>query len=183
MESNVSMSDRGRAFFSQLLSHGVVHVEDADLLREEDVHSAVEWIMQCESQTREHWPATPPDVDRHALVWATRHIFGAAQLAVFRHLGPPDIEKRLKEEFAEGDDAASTAYSVDVIFRYLPDLFRIVKGMNPDDPLLVVLRRWGERWPQQAPAPRGQAGCVTFRRRGGSPSTVPPGWSMTGSPG
>jgi len=141
------MSDRVRTFFEQLLTHGVVRVQGPEYVRVEEEDSAVEWILRYESQTREHWPASPPDVDRPALEWATHQFIGAAQLAVFRQLGPMEIERRLKEEFFAGDYAASLAYSVDLVFRYLPDLSRIVTGMNPDDPLLAVLRGWGERWP------------------------------------
>ncbi|MFO1007295.1 MAG: hypothetical protein U0929_15145 [Planctomycetaceae bacterium] len=141
------MSDRVRAFFEQLFAQGAVRVDGAELLREEEVESAVEWIIQADLQTREHWPAAPPDVDRRALTWATHQFFTAAQLTVYRQLGPVEIERRLEPEFSVRNDDASMAYSVDVVFRYLPDLFRIVKGMNPDDPLLAVLRRWGERWP------------------------------------
>ena len=143
----MSTTDRVRPFFEQLFSHGVVRVEGAELLREEELDSAVEWILRSELQTLEHWPATPPDVDRLALKWATHQFVTAAQLTVYRQLGAIEIERRLKPEFLTQEDDVSTAYSVDVVFRYLPDLFRIVKGMNPDDPLVSVLRRWGERWP------------------------------------
>ncbi|MBM4077860.1 MAG: hypothetical protein FJ267_19700 [Planctomycetes bacterium] len=38
-------------------------------------------------------------------------------------------------------------YSVDLVFRFLPDLVRIVKGMNSSDPLLERLKEWGRQWP------------------------------------
>jgi hypothetical protein len=38
-------------------------------------------------------------------------------------------------------------YSVDLTFRYLPDLVRIARTAASDDPLVGALRTWCRRWP------------------------------------
>ena len=131
----------------QLFVDGTVRVSGAALASHEEIEAAVDWVLQAEPQIREHGPLAPPVVDRPALKWAIRHFRGAAQLAVFRQLGPEEVAKRLEDDFVGEGDAAGAMYSVDLVFRFLPDLVRIVKGMNPDDPLLAQLRKWGERWP------------------------------------
>ena len=133
-----------------LFVDGTVRVSGDALASHEEIDGAVDWVLEVEPQIREHSPLTPPGLDRPALKWAIRHFHAAAQLAVFRQLGPEEVAKRLGDDFVGEGDAASVAYSVDLVFRFLPDLVRIVKGMNPDDPLLAQLRKWGERWPLSA---------------------------------
>lgn len=141
------MSDRVRRLIEHLFVDGAVRVEGDELTREDEVDAAADWAEEAERTIREHWPLAPPEVDRPALKWAIRQFHGAAQLAVFRQLGPEEVAKRLGDDFVGEGDAAAAAYSVDIVLRFLPDLVRIVKGMNPDDPLLAQLRKWGERWP------------------------------------
>jgi MoxR-vWA-beta-propeller ternary system domain bpX4 len=141
------MSRRVRQLIEQLFVDGVVRVAGDELARDDEIEAAADGVLLAEPQMREHWPLSPPVVDRDALKWAIRQFHGAAQLAVFRQLGPEEVAKRLGDDFVVEGDAASAIYSVDLVFRFLPDLVRIVKGMNPDDPLLAQLRRWGERWP------------------------------------
>ena len=131
----------------QLFVDGTVRVSGAALASHEEIEAAADWILEVEPQIREHRPLTPPGVDRSALKGAIRHFHGAAQLAVFRQLGPEEVAKRLGDDFVGESDAAGAMYSVDLVFRFLPDLVRIVKGMNPEDPLLAQLRKWVERWP------------------------------------
>ena len=141
------MSDRVRRLIEHLFVDGAVRVEGDELAQADEIDAAADWAEEAERTIREHWPFGPPLVDRTALKWAIRQFHAAAQLAVFRQLGPEEVAKRLGDDFVGEGDAASVAYSVDLVFRFLPDLVRIVKGMNPDDPLLAQLRKWGECWP------------------------------------
>lgn len=144
------MSNRVRKLIEQLFVDGAVRVSGDELARDDEIEFAAEWVLQAEPQIRKHGPLSPPVVDRLALKWAIRQFHGAAQLAVFRQLGPEEVEKRLGGDYVVEGDAAAAIYSVDLVFRFLPDLVRIVKGMNPDDPLLDQLRKWGERWPMSS---------------------------------
>ena len=141
------MSDRVRRLIEHLFVDGVVRVEGDEPAREDEIDAAADWAKEAELAIREHQLLGPPVVDRTALKWAIRQFFAAAQLAVFRQLGPDEVATRLGHDFVAEGDAAAVIYSVDLVYRFLPDLVRIVKGMNPDDPLLAQLRTWGERWP------------------------------------
>ena len=145
--NSTSMSDRVRNILEHLFVDGTVRVSGEILASHDEIEVGSDWVLEVEPQIREHWPMSPPVVDRPALKWSIRQFHGAAQLAVFRQLGPEEMAKRLGDDFVGEGDAAAAAYSVDLVFRFLPDLVRIVKGMNPDDPLMAQLRRWGERWP------------------------------------
>ncbi len=141
------MDNDCRAFVEQLFVDGHVRVQSESVASQADVDDAVDWILQTELVLREHLPHVPPTVGRCTLQWAISHFYRAAQLAVFRQLGPEEIDRSLSLEFVSEGDASAAAYSVDLVFRFLPDMYRIVKGMNPDDPLLLKLKEWGAQWP------------------------------------
>lgn len=134
-----------REFIERMFVDGTIRLTDVAEATEGEIQAAVDWVIEVELQLREHWPSVPPEIDRASLAWAIRNFHSAAQLAVYRQLGPEEISLRLDGNcFVEG---ATTVYSIDLIFRFLPDLVRIVKGMNPDDPLHHWLRRWGAQLP------------------------------------
>jgi len=134
-------------FVEQLLLDGLVRIEDDQPATKEDVHDAARWVMQQEPSLRDDLAYAPPVVEIDSLAWAVRQAYAAAQLAVFRQLGPDEIPLRISDAGPSESVTASMVYSVDLVFRFLPDLVRIVKAMNPDDPLLSRLLEWSTQWP------------------------------------
>jgi hypothetical protein len=115
-----------------------------------------QWIVAAEVQYRNQLPNCPPPVDTNWAVWAVRQFMRAAQLLVHRELGEEFIRSGLESEPVESvltfhqasaGQQASIHYSVDLVFRFLPDLERLAKAASPADPLLDQLRDWGQRWP------------------------------------
>ena len=96
---------------------------------------------------REHLPYKPPDIDRASLAWAAAMLYRSAQLTVFRELGEEETDRLAAQDDAGRTMTAQVVYSVDLVFCHLPDLVRIVRAMNPDDPLLAVLISWCRQWP------------------------------------
>src|SRR5262249_8722193 len=41
----------------------------------------------------------------------------------------------------------SIVYSVDLTYRFLPDVLRLARAASPNDPLVEILRGWGRDWP------------------------------------
>ena len=74
-------------------------------------------------------------------------LYRSAQLTVFRELGEDEIDRLAAQNDFGRVITPAVVYSVDVVFCHLPDLIRIVRAMNPDDPLLDVLISWCRRWP------------------------------------
>ncbi|MEZ6057554.1 MAG: hypothetical protein R3C01_12705 [Planctomycetaceae bacterium] len=136
-----------RVFLEQMWLDGHVRVDDDQPAKQSDVHDAAEWAVEHELSLREHLAYEPPAVSVDCLAWAIRQMYGAAQLAVFRQLGAEEIPRRFNDTCPENPVTATTVYSVDLVFRFLPDVVRIVKAMNPDDPLLHRLLEWGSQWP------------------------------------
>lgn len=141
------MSNHCRAFVEQLILDGHVRIPSEAVATREDIEDAVGWLLNAELTLQEHLPDVPPAVNQAALSWAVSQFYRAAQLAVFRQLDTEEIVKSLGQDFVPEGNASGAMYSVDLVFRFLPDLYRIVKGMKPDDPLLLKLQEWGTQWP------------------------------------
>jgi len=115
-----------------------------------------DWLTRAEAEYREQLPSVPPALDLSSAVWATQQFYRAAQLMVYRELGEEFILTGLETEPTDasrfGDAANATAiasihYSVDLLFRFLPDLERLTKAASPTDPLLKQIDAWAARWP------------------------------------
>lgn len=117
----------------------------------------------------------PPMFDIEFADRAARWFYLACQCFVSRHLPGEVVESLLSGAKIEGDattahaeskakarmeskgarDAAaisppptaSAHYSADLTLRYLPDLFRLCRGLAENDPLLAQLRTTGGDWP------------------------------------
>ena len=134
-------------FYRQLLDSGQVRLRSSESAREAELQDAVSVLTESEMLQREHLPHTPPEIDRASLTWAAAMLYRSAQLTVFRELGEDEIDRLAAQDDAGRIMTAEVVYSVDVVLRHLPDLVRIVRAMNPDDPLLAVLISWCQRWP------------------------------------
>lgn len=132
-------------FVRQLVEEGRIRLQSADPASADDVRRASMWMIEAELETRTHLAFTPPGIDEDAVKWGVDLFYAAAQLAMYRHLGEDELQRRLRKDCPAPFPA--TAYSVDLTFRFLPDLTRIVRGMNPNDPLLSVLQSWAHHWP------------------------------------
>ena len=125
-----------------------------------DETTLVEWLTRVEHQYRLQLPNTPPPLEIEWALWAVQQFYRAALLLVHRELGEQFIWMGLETEPAEsmkgGDrewttlQVASIHYSVDLHFRFLPDLERLTKAAVPSDPLLKQIEAWAERWPLSA---------------------------------
>jgi hypothetical protein len=85
--------------------------------------------------------------------------YRACQFTAFRDVGEEAIAGALAASCPQGD-AASVHYSVDLTFRYLPDLARLARSAAEQDPLLTHLAHWAVDWPLSSV---GMAGVGTVR--------------------
>jgi MoxR-vWA-beta-propeller ternary system protein len=92
------------------------------------------------------FPGQPPPWSAAAATWAATSLYRASQLAVYRALDAAAIDELLAEPCPAGDPA-SNHWSVDAVFRFLPDLVRHAATASPEDPLVAWLRQWCAEWP------------------------------------
>ena len=134
-------------FLSALFEHGHVGVTSiADPFTKVDQEAASEVLRAAELTRRLEFPGDPPPWNNAVGLWAAESFYAACQLAVDRRVDESAGMKML----ARGCPPATAAeqhYSVDLVFQYLPDLYKLARGAAPDDPLLRKLDEWALAWP------------------------------------
>lgn len=135
-----------RSFVEELFVTGRVRLTTDDTPGDADIVEAVARVLEFERSLRLDLPGAAPGVDEAALRWALVAFYQAGQFQVYRHLGATKLVERFAEEPPRGA-TAEAHYSVDLVFRFLPDLVKLARRGSPEDPLLVALTSWCEAWP------------------------------------
>lgn len=133
-------------FLTNLLEDGRVVVPEIGSNSQADDQDVAELLACFERQYRLDLPSGLPQFEAAAGRWAASRFFLACQFAVYRDQPAEAVHK----ELAAAWDAAATPavhYSVDLVFRYLPDLTRFAVSASEGDPLVQHLLRWARQWP------------------------------------
>lgn len=93
-------------------------------------------------------PFDPPGFDEAAAMWSAQFLYRAVQFALLRELDDQSIQQELQPFQTELTPSAIIA--VDLCMRYLPDLFKLVRGLAPDDILVTYIRQTAAQWPYSA---------------------------------
>jgi hypothetical protein len=141
-------------FLHNLLAEGRVTVPKPGKLTQEELQEAERVLEEFEQSYRLELPGDPPGFAAAAAGWAAAQFYLACQFAVFRDFGPEVLSEHLSPE-CEGHHLPEVHYSVDLTFRFLPDLMRIARAMSEDDPLVGHLLAWAARWPLSSVGVRG----------------------------
>lgn len=135
-----------RRFLETLSLDGRARVGGPDPASEGDLREGLDWLAGFEKEYRRHLPGRPPALHSASLRWSVSLFYRAAQCVVHRHLGESVVASDLGTPFPE-PPTSSGVYSVDLTFRFLPDLHRLARGASEGDPLLERLLSWGCDWP------------------------------------
>jgi hypothetical protein len=134
------------AFIGDLLEKGKVTVAgQIGAFTEEDLGASEALLRQYYQEDVLEMPGTAPEFSAEAALWGSRYLYYAVQLAALRDLGEDVVEQYL-QDFA-GPLTPAAIYSIDLTFRYLPDLLHLAKGMAPGDVLVAKLKKTALRWP------------------------------------
>lgn len=132
-------------FLKQLAQEGKAAIEhDVTPFDADDVKNAADFLQNIYQNDSLDMPDVPPQYAPTAAVWAAQFLYYALQCTVFRNLDAQTVENLLKKYPEEATPEA--IYSVDLTFRYLPDLFKLAKGLAPDDILVQILRENAHFW-------------------------------------
>ncbi len=91
-----------------------------------------------------HYPFIAPDFHADAALWAAETVYIAAQLMLYRQHSIGELEELFPT--AEFSVNASTMLSVDLCFRFVPDMLRQLKLIDQEDWLIVVLEKRLSQW-------------------------------------
>lgn len=106
-----------------------------------DDPAAEECLRAWDAAAREELSGPVPPFDPAAALWAARMYYQACQLLVCRDVPPGKIPDALAEPcpVARGPGAD---FSVDLVFRHLPELHAYARRAAPEDALVPVLAAW-----------------------------------------
>jgi hypothetical protein len=91
-----------------------------------------------------------PVLDVEAASWAARQLFKACQCLVDRDVDAALVSAELSLACPTAH-GPGTDYSVDLIYRFLPDLLTLSRRLAPHDVLTGILETWAHEWPLSSP--------------------------------
>jgi hypothetical protein len=147
-------------FLNALFAEGRVRVAAPAEIAERELHAADQVLAAMEKQYRQELPGTPPPLTAEVARWGAVMFYRACQFVAYRDLGEEQMDASFQPE-CPGDDSAGTHYSVDLTFRYLPDLLNLAQNASEGDPLLKRLRHWADRWPLSSVGVAGTSSAVS----------------------
>lgn len=134
-------------FLAGLFENGRVKVAETEAVSRQEFSAIDRQLHDEEARWRLDLPGSPPAFAMPAGRWAATRLYRACQFMIFRDWP----QEKMADAFAEPCPANSadpaTHYSVDVVFRFLPDLHRFARTAAENDPLVATLAEWGRDWP------------------------------------
>ncbi|WP_166831245.1 hypothetical protein [Thalassoroseus pseudoceratinae] len=127
-----------------MLEEGRVGVTGPDL--PDDVTDAAAVIENFEARYRLNLPGEPPQLSMAVALWAVTRFYQACQYLMFREIDANTVTQGLAIPCPTAE-TASVHYSVDLFFRFLPDLDTRVRAANAADVLAESLQNLANRWP------------------------------------
>ena len=104
-------------------------------------------LISIDRDVRSDFPGDCPALDPEMAHWATVFLFKACHLLANRDLPAEAVTTELDPFQTPLDRSPATLYSVDLAFRFLPDLERLASQAAADDPLVKALHSQGQLWP------------------------------------
>ncbi len=112
----------------------------------DDLEETKSVLKEIEFSYRSNLPGDPPAVSDKALLWGAATTFHASSFLAHRDAGEDVVRLALTVPCPE-TPSPSVCYSVDLTFRFLPDLVRLARAVSPNDPLVEVLTSLAQQWP------------------------------------
>jgi hypothetical protein len=95
-----------------------------------------------------------PRVSMEAAGWAAGMMYAGCRFLVRREIGKEEVAARLEMPCPVAM-SAEVCFSVDLYFRYLPDLIGLARGISEGDPLVVGLMGLAKQWPLSSVGVKG----------------------------
>lgn len=112
----------------------------------EDLRQATVVLCDAEGVLRAAAPATPPPLNAAAALWALRVFGWAGYTALDRHQERTTLPDELSVSRPDAT-RLENHWSVDVVFRFLPELCRRAQRIAPEDDLHATLQAIAAAWP------------------------------------
>ena len=131
---------------SELLESGRVLIPHGALDARSDLDATRRILVEFERIARQDFPGEAPAFDVEAAMWSAEMFFRASRLLVLRDIERDDVLESLSAKRPQQPTAA-LYYSVDLVFRFLPELLRFARAAAEADSLVTMLVDWCRAWP------------------------------------
>jgi hypothetical protein len=105
-----------------------------------------EALSAADAAARLEMPGIAPPLAMPAALWAATIFYHACRFLVYREISAQAVQIALAARCPLSPTPSST-YSVDLTFRYLPDLIALARGVAEEDPLVQGLLALARAWP------------------------------------
>jgi hypothetical protein len=131
-------------FLTELSKEGIAVVVTAA-----ELTSGTDWqttLRDWDTQHRAELAFDAPPLSLPAAEWAALRLYRGCQALVCRDMPPQDMHRFLAVPCPE-PRSPSADYSVDLVFRFLPDLIHLARRVAQNDPLIAELLALAKAWP------------------------------------
>lgn len=104
-------------------------------------------LISIDREIRSDFPGVCPPLDPAMAHWATQFLFKACHLLANRDLPADTVQTELDPAATPPDRSPAALYSVDLAFRFIPDVERLASQAAAEDPLVKALHAQGLLWP------------------------------------
>lgn len=133
-------------FLQNLLSKGEVIVESNIIkFEEKDDQEVINILEKYYQEDKLEMPYLAPEFLPSAGLWAIKYFYYSIQSALLREIDEKTISDLLKD--FELEKSPEAIYSVDLVFRHLPQLFDFIRALAPDDFLVKCIKEIAIKWP------------------------------------
>jgi len=133
-------------FLRQLFHDGQLEINALHDPSPAEVEEGLRFAEMFEQEYRQQLAGTPPAFSPEPFSWAALNFYRASQFILFRDVNAETVNAVLNQ-FNKPIVNHSTIYSIDLVFRFLPDLHSFARREGNDDPVEVNIKQWLADWP------------------------------------
>lgn len=142
-------TDSLHSFLHDLFVNGEVRVAHRlEPFSETEELEAQHLLEEIHTEEQLNTPGTIIPFDATAALWSAKFLYRAVQIALLRALDEDIIKKELG--LYPGTITPASICSADLCLRYMGDLFKLTKGLAPEDVLLTYFNKLAYQWPYSA---------------------------------
>lgn len=125
-----------------------------------EVAEAMGELRTLELDYRLGLPDLVPEFHADAAEWALTSLYRSCQFLVYREL-PDELMQIELGRVCPATTSPEVCYSVDLSFRFLPELIRLARAGGGSPLLSELLQQWASTWPLSSVGVAGVAGGAT----------------------
>lgn len=129
-------------------------------IESEDIAETVQFLEKEYRAESANYPYCPPEFNVEAALWGAKTVYVAAQLLLYRENRISELHTLITSY--SGEITSSAILSADLCLRFLPELVKELKVIDPEDLLIELLVKQLEIWNYSAISYSGidYANCI-----------------------